>query len=191
VPRSELAARLEALRRADFWDPSPGAGLLAGRRFDRMLREMLPVTALRACALPVQISVFDIARRRTAVLAEGDLADAIRASCAVPVLFHPVWIARRAYWDGGILDRPGLAGVAEGERVLLHHITSRSPWRRRLEVPKRPGMVTLALDDLPRSGQLRLDLGRRALELARAATRRALTTVIPADGIVRLSVSNC
>ena len=186
-----LAARLEALRRADFWDPSPGAGLLAGRRFDRVLRELLPVTAMRACTLPMRISVFDIARRRTIVLADGDLADAIRASCAVPVLFQPVWIARRAYWDGGILDRPGLAGVAEDDRVLLHHIASRSPWRRTLEVPKRPGMVTLAIDDLPRAGPFRLDAGPRALELAREATRRALATVIPADGVVRLSVSNC
>ena len=107
--------RLERLERAEFWDPAVGAGLLAGRRFDRILRDMLPTTAIRACRVPVKISVFDIVRRATAVLDDGDLAHAIRASCAVPALFHPVWIARRAYWDGGILDRPGLAGIA-GER---------------------------------------------------------------------------
>jgi len=130
------------------------------------------------------LSVFDIVRRTTAVFAAGDLAHAIRASCAVPALFHPVRIGGRAYWDGGILDRPGLAGLPEGARVLHHHIASRSPWRRTLEVPRRPGMVTLALAGLPRSGPFQLDAGRRALVLAREATLRALDAPIPPDRCV-------
>ncbi|HEY5920847.1 MAG TPA: patatin-like phospholipase family protein [Kofleriaceae bacterium] len=181
-----LQARLLGLRRDDFWDPSPGAGLLAGRKFDRLLRELLPVTAMDRCRVPVRVSAFDIARRRTAVLHDTDLADAIRASCAVPALFHPVWIARRAYWDGGILDRPGLAGIAPDARVLFHHIASLSPWRTRLSVPRRAGMVTLVIDGLPRSGPFRLDAGRRALELARAATLRALEAPI-VDSVVRVA----
>lgn len=183
----DLAARLTSLNRKDFWDPAPGAGLLAGRKFDRLLRELLPVDTMRRCRVPVRISAFDIARRRTEVLCDAELAPAIRASCAVPGLFHPVWIERRAYWDGGILDRPGLAGVADGERVLFHHIAARSPWRGRVPaVPRRAGMVALVLDGLPRSGPFRLDAGRRALELARAATQRALDTPI-VDGVVRLT----
>ncbi len=101
-------------------------------------------------------------------------------------MFHPVRIGRRLYWDGGILDRPGLAGVPPGERVLMHHIASKSPWRAELPIPRRAGMVTLVVDGLPRSGPFKLDEGRRALALAREATQRALDTAIPADGIVRL-----
>jgi NTE family protein len=182
----DLEGRLLALRREQFWDPAPGAGLLAGRKFDRILRELLPVTAMSKCRVPVRVSVFDIAGRRTTVLHDTDLAHAIRASCAVPALFHPVWIDRRAYWDGGILDRGGLAGIPTGERVLFHHIASKSPWRTRLDVPRRPNMVTLVIDALPRSGPFRLDAGRRALELAREATLRALETPIT-DGVVRLA----
>jgi len=101
-------------------------------------------------------------------------------------MFHPVWIERRAYWDGGIFDRPGLAGIAEGERMLFHHIASRSPWRaREPAVLRRRNMVTLVIDDLPRSGPFRLDAGHRALELAREATMVALDTPI-VDGVVRL-----
>jgi NTE family protein len=181
-----LADRLVRLRRAEFWDPAPGAGLLAGRRFDAILREMLPTTAIAACQLPLKVSVFDIARRVTSVLDDGDLAHAIRASCAVPALFHPVRIAGRAYWDGGILDRPGLAGLARDDRVLFHHISSRSPWRRRRPLPRRPAMVTLVLDELPRSGPFRLDAGRRALALAREAMHRALAAPI-VDGVVRVA----
>ncbi len=184
-----LAARLTALRRAEFWDPAPGAGLLAGNKFDRILREMLPVGAFADCRVPVHISAFDIAGRRTSVIATGELAPAIRASCAVPGLFHPVWIERRAYWDGGILDRAGLAGLAPDARVLFHHIASRSPWRSRTPaVPRRPNMVTLVVDGLPRSGPFKLDAGRRALELARAATARALAAPI-VDGVVRVAAT--
>lgn len=186
LPTSALEQRLTGLRRDDFWDPAPGAGLLAGKKFDRLLRELLPTTAMHACRVPVRISAFDIARRRTAVLHDADLAHAIRASCAVPALFHPVWIARRAYWDGGILDRPGLAGIPHGERVLFHHIASKSPWRTKLSIPRRPGMVTLVIDGLPRSGPFKLDAGRRALSLARDATLRALDARID-HGVVRVA----
>ncbi|MBS1121070.1 MAG: hypothetical protein H6Q90_3298 [Deltaproteobacteria bacterium] len=187
LPPDELAEVLGRLERADFWDPAPGAGVLAGRRFDALLRRMLPVSSFAACRVPVRISAFDILGRRTEVIERGDLATAIRASCAVPGMFHPVWIGRRPYWDGGILDRPGLAGVPAG-RLLFHHISSRSPWRRAsspvLRLPRRADLVSLVLDGLPRSGPFRLEAGRRALVEARTATERALDRRID-DGVVR------
>jgi NTE family protein len=188
IEPAALGQRLLALRRDEFWDPAPGAGLLAGKKFDRLLRELLPIGAIDRCKVPVRISVFDIVARRTAVLDAGDLSPAIRASCAVPGLFHPVWIGKRAYWDGGILDRPGLAGLPAGERVLFHHIASKSPWRMSpMTPPRRAGMVTLVLDDLPRSGPFKLAAGHRAFELAREATKRALDTPI-VDDVVRVRV---
>ncbi len=174
------------LERDDFWDPAPGMGLLAGKKFDALLRRMLPVATFDRCRAPVAISVFDILRGKTAVLASGDLPTAIRASCAVPGLFHPVWIGRRPYWDGGILDRPGIASVPAGRRVLFHHIASQSPWRRAIpKPPSRPGMVTLVVDDLPRSGPYKLHAGRAAMAAARAAAARALDTAID-GGVVTI-----
>lgn len=183
----DLAGVLARLDRGQFWDPAPGIGLLAGGKFDRLLRGLLPVARFEHARIPVRISVFDILARRTVVLARGDLADAIRASCAVPAMFHPVWIERRPYWDGGILDRPGIAGVPSG-RLLFHHLASRSPWRRpgtpALRLPRRADLVSLVIEDLPRSGPYRLDAGRRALELAREATRRALDAPIADAAVV-------
>jgi NTE family protein len=150
---------------------------------DALLRAMLPVPAIERCGVPVRISAFDILARRTSVLERGDLATAIRASCAVPGMFQPVWIARRPYWDGGILDRPGIAGAPPG-RLLFHHIAARSPWRARLPLPRRDGMIALVLEDLPRAGPFRLEAGRRALHRARAAAERALDQPI-VDGVVR------
>jgi NTE family protein len=136
---------------------------------------LISVRTFDACRVPAAVSVFDVFRRETHVLSSGDVAPAICASCAVPFLFHPVRIGGRSYLDGGILDRPGLAGMPEREpRLLFHHIASRSPWRTKNEIPTRPGMLTFMIDGLPRSGPFRLDEGRRAYRVARDVTRRAL-----------------
>lgn len=190
IPPEELAEVLMSLKREDFWDPSLGAGLLAGKKFDAMLRRILPIDRIEACRVPVQISAFDILARRTHVFERGDLAKAIRASCAVPAMFQPVWIDRRPYWDGGILDRPGIAGVPPG-RLLFHHISAPAPWSREtapLVIPSRSEMVTLVLDHLPRANPFRLEAGRAALHAARAAAERALDLPI-ADDRVRLSAA--
>ncbi|MBK9036666.1 MAG: patatin-like phospholipase family protein [Myxococcales bacterium] len=186
VAPEALAEVLVGLDRRDFWDPTLGLGLLAGRKFDALLRRVLPVTTFAACGRPAIISVFDIASRTTRVVRDGDLPTAIRASCAVPGMFQPVRVDGRASWDGGILDRPGLVGMPAG-RTLFHHIASRSPWRRRgsqaLALPQRAGLVSLVIADLPRSGPFKLAAGRAALAAARAATERALDQPL-VDGVV-------
>ena len=182
-----LADELMRLERRDFWDPFPGAGLLAGRLFRARLEALLPVTTFEACRVPVALSVFDLRTRRTRILDAGPLAPAIHASCAVPLMFHPVRHGDTWLVDGGVLDRPGLSGMPSGERVLFHHLASRSPWRRNhgawARIPERAGLTTLVLDALPRSGPFALDAGRRAYHLAREATRRALDR--PWSSVVR------
>lgn len=178
VGAEALRDELLALRRAHFWDPAPGLGLLRGRLFRARLEALLPVRTFEECPVPVALSAFDVLGWRTAVLARGPLAPAIHASCAAPVLFQPVAVAGRLYSDGGVLDRPGLAGAAGDARVLYHHLTSRSPWRRpsspALRVPDRPGLRAVALDGLPRLGPFRLERGREAFERAADGMRAAL-----------------
>src|SRR5215471_16635138 len=125
VESVQLSERLSALQRRDFWDPGPGLGLLRGRRFASLLEALLPVRTFAQCRIPVALSVFDLAARATRVLESGLLAPAIQASCTVPVMFPPVRHQGRALFDGGILDRPGLAGVPAGARVFYHHLSSR------------------------------------------------------------------
>jgi NTE family protein len=102
----------------------------------------------------------------------------------VPFLFHPVRHQGSALLDGGILDRPGIAGVKHGRRVLHHHLPSGSPWRRFVTVPRRVGLVALVIDDLPRSGPFSLAAGRRALDVASRATVAALASKVT-SGVVR------
>jgi NTE family protein len=92
----------------------------------------------------------------------------------VPFMFHPVRYEDTLLVDGGVRDRPGLAGMPHGERVLFHHLASKSPWRTSLEIPTRENMTTLVIEDLPRSGPFAIENGRRAFHAARDATRAAL-----------------
>ena len=181
----EIAERILALRREDFWDLGPGPGLLRGALFQALLEQTLEAATFEACRAPLSVSVYDVRARRTVALSRGPLAVAVRASCTFPGLFQPTVIAGRPYLDGGIRDRPGLLG-APSSRVLFHHLASRSPWRAgdsaSLSIPTRPNLIAVVLGDLPRLGPFRLRDGLRAFTLARARARSALSA--PAAPVV-------
>lgn len=184
---TRLRDELCALRREDFWDPRPGAGLLRGRLFRERLESLLPVRTFAECRAPVSVSAYDVLARRTRVLDAGELAPAIQASCTVPLLFQPTWVDGRPLLDGGLADRPGLDGVPAGERIFYHHLISRLPTRllgAKLDVPRRPGLTALVIDGLPRLGPFSLDRGVRAFDFARRAAQEALSRPV-ASGVVR------
>jgi predicted acylesterase/phospholipase RssA len=58
------------------------------------------------------------------VLTQGDLAQTVRASGAVPILFSAVEMDGRLLVDGGMVDKAPLAAAAErlGARSLLVHV---------------------------------------------------------------------
>ena len=178
VTPDRLVAELTGLRRQDFWDPRPGPGLLRGRLFDAKLRGLAPDARLESCAVPVHVSVFDVPGRRTESRTRGDLALALRASCAVPFLFHPVWIDGRPKADGGIADRPGLHGRPAGERTLYHHLLPNSPWRkkngRHATAPALAGLRSHVVQGLPKVTPFRLTEGEKAFRIALEATRAEL-----------------
>ncbi|HET8539011.1 MAG TPA: patatin-like phospholipase family protein [Anaeromyxobacter sp.] len=178
VPAARIRDELLALRREHFWDPGLGLGLLRGRLFRARLEAILPVRTFEECPRRLAVSVFDLRARRTAVVRSGPLAPALHASCAAPILFQPVAVEGRLCSDGGVLDRHGLSGLEPGERALYHHLTSRSPWRRRgspaLRVPERPALHAVALEGIPRVGPFRLERGPAAMRAAAEGMRSAL-----------------
>jgi NTE family protein len=184
---AQARAALEGLTRGAFWDPAVGPGLLRGKKFRALLESLLPESRFGRTRVPFAASVYDPLARSTVVLTEGELAPAIHASCAVPVMFHPVRIGARLYVDGGVGDRPGLAGMQPGMRVLYHHLASRSPWRNAasMKIPGRADLVTLAIHALPRPHPFDLAAGRRAIDLGLARTREALTRPVE-DGAVHV-----
>jgi predicted acylesterase/phospholipase RssA len=92
-----------------------------------MLRERLGDVRIEDLRAPrLSIPVTNLSGCASEILSKGPLAEAILASCAVPVLFNAVRIDRNYYWDGGLAnslpvehlcDDPGI------HTVILHHVT--------------------------------------------------------------------
>ncbi len=179
----QLAELFCGLRRQDFWDPGlPLGGLLRGRKFGRLLREHLEQRGVRNiedCPVPFSAVVHDLFARKTVALHRGALEPAIRASCALPLMFRPVRVDGRIMIDGGYSDRAGFRALGPGERTLYHHLTHGSPWSgiagpEREELAKVDGRLTLVVSGLPRVTPFRLARGRAAVEAARASALRWL-----------------
>ena len=171
---------LLSVRKDDFWDPGlPLGGLLKGRKFDALLRAALgDVTTVEACPTPLTVLAARPLTRRVVPLRAGPLAPAIRASCAVPLLFRPVRAAGRWLVDGGLADRSGLTAVAADERVLYHHLPRRRPVRAEPERRETATRRVLSLD-LPAVSPDRLDLAPTAYETAREGAERWLDAPAP------------
>ncbi len=175
----ELERRLVDLRREEFWDPGlPLGGILKGERFAALLREIVPAGAARIEQAPTPFAavVYDLRARRTVALASGHLGDAVRASCAVPLLFRPVIIDGRPMVDGGVTDRFGATGLTESEPAVAHYLPSTSLWDRWLPRHRRHPSSAEVLEarGLPRLGPYRLHEGAIAIARARDATMRWL-----------------
>ena len=193
---AEIRRLYLGLRKKDFWDPSPGPGLLRGRRFRRLIRSVVPVQRLEHCRTRLSVSAFDLFRLRTRVMTTGDLARSLYASCAVPGMFHPLWHQGGLLLDGGIRDRPGLRGVPPGERVFYHHVMPRLTWPRKKgafqSLPDRGNLMAFLIPDLPLPGPDSLQTGAAAWAKARAATLRALDKPLtPAPGFSAVTPPAC
>lgn len=165
----DLKELIYPLRRSDFWDPGLGLGFLKGQKFRRLLRRHF-VSQFSQTRIPLDVAVFDLFARRTRFLEQGDLVEAVVASCAVPVMFHPVRQGFRLYWDGGIFNKAGVNPRKTKNRTLCIYLESQGVsgvYERRLDrLPSRDNLRILRLGGLPRVNPNRLHEGPAALEAA-------------------------
>jgi NTE family protein len=174
----ELLLVLKELKRESFWDPGFGFGFLKGKKLESFLRELF---AGREQTLPMAISTFDVFARKTRSFTQGDWAKIIRASCAVPLMFHPVKIEGRIYLDGGIADKPATDSYADNEVALLHYLPRFGPEKllenRNAVERLREKHIVISPESLPDVGPNKLDNGLRAMEAAYEHAVKALSNL--------------
>ena len=113
-----FSVQSSALRQSDANSPVNlallRANLIARGDFDR-----LPI--------PLRVVATDLRDRSVVVLDSGDLAQAVRASIAIPVVFAPERIGNRILIDGGLsANIPiGVARDAGAQRVIVSDVTTR------------------------------------------------------------------
>jgi len=96
-------------------------GLRDGRRMEAFIRTHFPVTRFEELRIPLAVVATEITTGRIHVFTRGDLAFAIRASCAIPGYFTPARDSEgRMFVDGAVVaNLPTLVAVTLGaERVI-------------------------------------------------------------------------
>jgi NTE family protein len=108
-PNSYALERLaRGLDRDDFFDFSLapalfGQGLASGDRLERFVRERVGGRTFEALRIPVAAVATDLDTGERVVLRQGDVARAVRASCAIPGVLEPVRHDGRVLVDGGVV----------------------------------------------------------------------------------------
>ena len=113
-------------------------GLIQGQKLELELGKLvLPVATVRdfdALTIPFRAVATDIATGQPVVLSGGELADAIRASMAIPAAFAPVELDGRLLVDGGsVMNLPVEVARQMGADVVIA-IDISTPLRTRDEL---------------------------------------------------------
>ncbi|MCC6138469.1 MAG: patatin-like phospholipase family protein [Bdellovibrionaceae bacterium] len=101
----------------DYWDPKLGLGLLEGKKFLKIMEDHF-VSDFSHAKIPLEVGALELPSMKTIFLNTGSLPQAVFASCAVPLMFHPIKIGKRLYTDGGVFNKAGINYDNSHERIL-------------------------------------------------------------------------
>jgi len=172
-------------------------GLASNHRLATLMDHVFGSRQFEDLRIPLAVVATDLSTGEPVVFTQGNLVDAIRASCAFPGLFEPVQIGTRCLADGGlvapvpthaarILGAEMVVGVSVGMQDGHHgtptnifQVVSRAVsaaqkhqlevWERHADLVLRPDVQFLAWDDFARADE--------AIEAGAAAALRALPRI--------------
>jgi len=144
-----------------MWVRGWGGGLLSGTRLGVLIDESIPVATFEELRVPVIVVATDVDTGEAVVFRQGNLRDAIRASCSFPGVFPPFAMEGRRLVDGGVSEVVPVRRAREmaGDQGLVVAIDCNAGGRW----PAADSFVAIAL----RAG-LTLLRGRTRAELAGA-----------------------
>src|SRR3984893_660448 len=197
APLARIIATCRTLRFRDIarWRVSR-LGLASNHRLGALIERVFDSRQFEDLRIPLAVVATDLSSGEPVVFTQGNLVDAIRASCAFPGLFEPVEIGTRCLADGGLvapvpthaardLGAPFVLGVSvglqdgyRGTPSNIFQVVSRAVtaarkhqlevWERHADLVLRPDVQSLAWDDFDRADE--------AIE-AGAAERSALPRI--------------
>ena len=195
TPLSRIIEKCREIRFRDFarWRVSK-FGLASNDRLGALVQRFFDSRQFEELTVPTAVVATDLGTGDPVVFRQGNLSDAIRASCAFPGLFEPVQIGTRCLADGGLvapvpthaardLGAEIVVGVSvglhDGERgapTNIFQVVSRAvsaaqkhqleSWERHADIVLRPSVAALAWDDFERIDE--------AVEAGAAAARSAV-----------------
>ncbi len=179
TPLDRIVAKCREIRFRDFarWRVSR-FGLASNERLGALVQRFFDSKQFEDLLIPTVIVATDLGTGDPVLFKQGNIADAIRASCAFPGLFEPVQLGTRCLADGGLVApvptraaRELGAQIVVGVSVGLHdgqrgaptnifQVVSRAvsaaqkhqleAWERHADLVLRPDVQSLAWDDFDR-----------------------------------------
>jgi NTE family protein len=99
---------------------SERVGLLNDRRIWEVMRDLYGDATFADCRIPLFIAASDLRTTEKVTICEGPVADAVRASIALPLLLRPWPVGGRLLVDGGTSNPlPVDVAIREGCDVIL------------------------------------------------------------------------
>jgi NTE family protein len=172
-------------------------GLASNQRLESLIERVFDSRQFEDLRIPLAVVATDLATGEPVIFTQGNLVNAIRASCAFPGLFEPVKIGTRCLADGGLVAPVPTraardlgaatvigvsAGIEDGYRgtpTNIFQVVSRAVhaaqkhqleiWERDADLVLRPDVQSLAWDDFDRA--------EAAIAAGVAAARRALPRI--------------
>jgi len=172
-------------------------GLASNQRLENLIERVFESRQFEDLRIPLAVVATDLTSGEPVVFTQGNLVDAIRASCAFPGLFEPVEIGTRCLADGGLVApvptraarelgatvviaiSVGMQDGYRGAPTNIFQVVSRAVsaaqkhqleiWERHADFVLRPDVQSLAWDDFHRA--------QEAIDAGAAAALRALPRI--------------
>jgi NTE family protein len=193
VTLADMARVAGKLRMRDLsrWTVSR-LGLSTNACMDVFLRRFLRCTSFEEMRIPLLVTATEYDTGRLVVFRDGSVCDAVRASCAYPLIFEPVKVEGHYYLDGGLVCgvpaqplrdsgathviavelTPHWAGGAPrnmleilGQAVSIAIMSQANSWREVSDVIIQPDVKRIPYDGFAFAEEL-ISAGREAAETA-------------------------
>ncbi|MCU9612218.1 patatin-like phospholipase family protein [Caldibacillus lycopersici] len=117
----EMLKITSAFKRKYFLDITiPKLGFIAGNRIKDFIRLFTYNKNIEDLSIPLAITATDIHTGEKVIFKQGPIADAVRASIAIPGIFVPETWNGRVLVDGGVIDRVPVSVVKEmGAEIII------------------------------------------------------------------------
>jgi NTE family protein len=119
-PAGEIGSLFSGREFAEFAKIQiPKSGLFDSSRFSLFLKRHLRAKTFEELNTPLIVVATDLDNGKSHAFTSGPIADAVRASCSVPVIFSPVRIDGIHYVDGGLFHNFPVSFIREACEIVI------------------------------------------------------------------------
>jgi len=111
-------------------------GIVRGEKVFKEMRKLLGEFNIEDFSIPFTAVASNIRTQQEVLFSEGNLMDALRASCAIPTVMTPVYQNNEEVVDGGVLNPIPLNRVkrTEGDILIAVDVNAAIPFEKKVAV---------------------------------------------------------